>query len=102
MTKFDLDAADLNLIARCHRAKEAIPQIARAAQVMFWIMFTGVAFFTGVLIWMYVTKGPGGVPPGAQAYLVMGWLCTFGVFLASRSLQFEDQAVRLICKLTEE
>ena len=102
MIKPDLDVADLNLIARCHRAKDAIPQITRAAQVMFWIMFAGVPLFTGAVIWMYVTKGLGGVPPGSQTYLVMGWLCIFVVFLASRSLQFEDQAVRLICKLTEE
>ena len=72
MTKLDFDAADLNLIARCHRAKEAIPQIARGAQIMFWIMFVGVALFTGVVIWMYATKGTGGVPPGAQAYLGHG------------------------------
>ena len=102
MTKPDFDAADLNLIARCHKAKEAIPQLALGARVMFWMMFVGVALFTGVVIWMYVAKGRGGVPPGAQAYLVMGWLSTFGVFLASRSLQFENQAVRLICKMTEE
>lgn len=93
--------AEKDLIARCQKARKTIPGLAQLGGLNFWFHLVMGVIFTLAIIVLFFVKGGAAASPAAM-YLLPFWTWVAICFALSRSLQFEHDAVQLICKWAAE